>query len=360
MVVKTTNGGTTWALANTGLTGNDFYTISALDANICMVGAGDGGLWRTTNGGANWSLIPLTPPAVFNNVVHFFDANNVFVQGDPTGNVWKYYISTNGGVSFTLGANAPASVGSEAGWNNSYMALDTGNIWWGTNASKIWHGGFRGPFSTGATPGRVNSFGVAFDNASTGTAAFQTLSNFVTTNGGSSWSAGAFTPSGTPFALKSIPGTQYMFLGTSTQIYRSTNSGTSFTSQFTLPAGRACYALTFVNKQYGWAGTQAGNIYRYTDPTGIDPNNSNIPAEYSLQQNYPNPFNPVTTIKYSLPKSSFVTLNIYNALGSLVKSVVSTQQAAGNYIEDVDMSSFATGIYFYTLTAGDFKETKKV
>jgi hypothetical protein len=240
------------------------------------------------------------------------------------------------------------------------MALDTGNIWWGTNASKIWKGGFKGPFTSSPTTGRVNSFGVAFDNASTGTACFQTLSDFVTTNGGSTWTAGAFTPTGTPFALKSIPGTGYMFMGTTSNIYRSTNSGTSFTVQQILPASRACYALSFVNKQYGWAGTQGGSIYRYIDPTGVDPNNTNIPDVYSLQQNYPNPFNPVTTIKYSLPKASFVTLNIYDALGNLVKSVVSSQQAAGNYIEDVDMSSFATGIYFYTINAGDFKESRKM
>ena len=149
-------------------------------------------------------------------------------------------------------------------------------------------------------------------------------------------------------------------MGTATNISRSTNSGTSFTSQFTLPATSACYALTFVHQQLGWAGTATGKIYKYTDPTGIDPNNNGIPQSYSLQQNYPNPFNPSTTIKYSIPKPSFVTLNIYDALGNMVKSVVNQNQSAGNYIESVDMSGYASGLYFYTLSAGDFSNTKKM
>lgn len=358
VVVRTTNGGSTWALANTGLTGNDFYTISALDANTCIVGAGDGGLWRTTNGGTSWTFITLSPAAVFMNVVHMFDANNGFAQSDPVGGSWKYYITTNGGANWSAGPVTIPAVGSEAGWNNSYDALDTGRIWWGTNSTKIWRGSFRGPWTSAATTGSLNSFGVAFNDANTGVASFQTLANKNSTDGGLTWTTGSYTPPGTPFALKSIKGTGYMFIGYTTGIARSTNSGAAFTQQLVLT--NACYALTFVHQQLGWAGTATGKIYKYTDPTGIDPNNNTVPETYSLQQNYPNPFNPSTTIKYALPNASFVTLNIYDAVGNLVKSVVSGNQTAGNYVENVDMSSFASGIYFYSLNAGSFTETKKM
>jgi len=358
LVVRTTNAGTTWALANTGLSGNDFYTITAVDANICIVGAGDGGLWRTTNGGTSWTFITLTPPAVFMDVVHMFNATEGFAMSDPVGGSWKYYITTNAGANWTAGPVTIPSVGSEAGWNNAYDALDTGRIWWGTNVTKIWRGSFRGPWTSAATAGRLNSFGVAFNNASTGVACFQTLSNMGSVDGGLTWTVGSYTPPATAFALKSVKGTGYMWIGWTLGIARSTNSGTSFTTQQALT--QACYGLTFASVNRGWACTALGQIWRYTDFVGIDPNNTNVPQSYSLQQNYPNPFNPTTTIKYSIPNASFVTLNIYDALGNLIKTVVSGNQAAGNYVEDVDMSSFASGIYFYSLRAGSFTETKKM
>lgn len=364
-VLRTTNGGTTWAMANSGVVGG-LYSICAIDANTCYVGADDGTLYKTTNGGANWTFTIFSPTAVFINVIHFFNANTGFVQSDPPsgGGQWRYYITTNGGANWTLGANTPNAASGEAGWNNSYMAIDTGHIWWGTNVSKIYKGSLMGPFTS--APTTVNySFGVAFNDANTGVAAFSqggTVSSptATTVNGGSTWTPSGFTPTGIAFALKSVPGTGYMWMGTANFIYRSTNSGSSWTSQLTMPASTACYALSMVNVNLGWAGTQGGRIYKYTDFIGIDPNNNSVPKVYSIEQNYPNPFNPATTIKYGLPNASFVTLKIYDALGNEVKTVVNENQTPGNYIENIDMSSYASGIYYYSLTAGDFKETKKM
>ncbi|MDO8549090.1 MAG: T9SS type A sorting domain-containing protein [Ignavibacteria bacterium] len=84
------------------------------------------------------------------------------------------------------------------------------------------------------------------------------------------------------------------------------------------------------------------------------------PTEYNLAQNYPNPFNPITTIKYQLPKSSFVTLKIYDILGSEVSGLVNEEKPAGNYEVKFDASNLSSGIYFYTIKAGDFTATKKM
>lgn len=358
-VIRTTNGGTTWALANTGLTGNDFYSIAAVDANICVVGAGDGGLWRTTNGGTSWTFLTLTPAAIFINVVHFFNSTVGFAQGDPVGN-WRYYITTDAGATWVSPPNTPVAVGIDAGWNNSYMALDTGHIWWGTNNSKIMKGSLRGPYTSGVTTGQANSFGVAFNDINNGVACFDVGAIRVTVNGGTTWTPGTFTPAGTPFALKSVPGTGYMWMGTATNVYRSTNSGSSFTSQLTLPAASAGYALTFLNVNLGWLGTQAGKIYKWTDVVAIDPQNTETPSTFALEQNYPNPFNPSTTIKYSVPTAGNVSIKIYNSIGVEVMTVVSKNHTVGNYVENVDMSGFASGIYFYSLTSANFNETKKM
>ncbi|MBT8380462.1 MAG: T9SS type A sorting domain-containing protein [Ignavibacteria bacterium] len=85
-----------------------------------------------------------------------------------------------------------------------------------------------------------------------------------------------------------------------------------------------------------------------------------IPATYSLAQNYPNPFNPSTVIELSLPQAENVKLIIYNLLGEQVEVLVNDYQQAGKYKFGFDASSLSSGIYFYSLTAGSFSETKKM
>lgn len=87
---------------------------------------------------------------------------------------------------------------------------------------------------------------------------------------------------------------------------------------------------------------------------------NSIPTEYALYQNYPNPFNPSTTIKFSIPRSDFVALKIFDALGKEVSSVLSKQMAAGTHTVKWNGSGLAGGIYFYRLTTGDFSQTKKL
>jgi hypothetical protein len=81
--------------------------------------------------------------------------------------------------------------------------------------------------------------------------------------------------------------------------------------------------------------------------------NNKMPGELYLKQNYPNPFNPRTTIEFSIPKTEFVTLKIYNLLGQEVATLVSDRLKAGNYNFTWDASSLASGMYFYELKAGD-------
>ncbi len=90
------------------------------------------------------------------------------------------------------------------------------------------------------------------------------------------------------------------------------------------------------------------------------------PVRFELFQNYPNPFNPVTTIKYSIPSLGGVetlhatSLRIYNILGKEVATLVNEKQAPGNYSVQFDASNLPSGIYFYTLRAGNFTATKKM
>ena len=84
------------------------------------------------------------------------------------------------------------------------------------------------------------------------------------------------------------------------------------------------------------------------------------PNDFSLSQNYPNPFNPTCNINYSLPKESFVTLSIYNILGTKVKELLNEKKIAGNYSIEFNADNLPSGIYFYRLQTENFIETKKM
>ncbi len=86
----------------------------------------------------------------------------------------------------------------------------------------------------------------------------------------------------------------------------------------------------------------------------------NSPNDFNLFQNYPNPFNPSTAIQFSIPVEGFVFLNVFNALGEKVSTVVSENLNAGTYKYDWNAADLPSGIYFYNLTSDNFKQTKKL
>jgi hypothetical protein len=81
---------------------------------------------------------------------------------------------------------------------------------------------------------------------------------------------------------------------------------------------------------------------------------------FKLNQNYPNPFNPATKISFSIPQAGQVSLKIYNILGEEIATVLNKELKAGNYTADFDASRLTSGVYFYTITAGQFTSTKKM
>jgi hypothetical protein len=85
---------------------------------------------------------------------------------------------------------------------------------------------------------------------------------------------------------------------------------------------------------------------------------SQLPVAFDLNQNYPNPFNPTTTIRFTLPKTSPVQLEIYNVMGQSVRVLVNEVREAGYYSQVFDAHNLASGVYFYRLQAGDFIATK--
>ena len=94
-------------------------------------------------------------------------------------------------------------------------------------------------------------------------------------------------------------------------------------------------------------------------PTGINDNRKGL-GSFKLEQNYPNPFNPSTKIKFSIPDREQVTLKIFNILGGLVLVLTDREYEKGNYELEFKGSRLSTGVYLYELTAGSFRDIKKL
>src|SRR4030066_2602802 len=105
----------------------------------------------------------------------------------------------------------------------------------------------------------------------------------------------------------------------------------------------------------------------------IDVNKGNLaPTAFALYQNYPNPFNPTTKIRYAIPLlrgdeslsasggAVFVTLKLYDLLGSEVMTLMNEEKSPGNYEIEINVSELASGVYIYKMQGGSFTESKKM
>ena len=122
----------------------------------------------------------------------------------------------------------------------------------------------------------------------------------------------------------------------------------------------AVYSLA-LNNSYIFAGTKNG-IWRFRYPenvTAVDKFNK-TPTGFSLEQNYPNPFNSSTKIKFTIPRSSNVSLKVYNVLGKLVSDLVNKYMPAGTYEVEFSQTDLPSGIYFYSFAADEYRSTKKI
>jgi len=94
--------------------------------------------------------------------------------------------------------------------------------------------------------------------------------------------------------------------------------------------------------------------------TSVKRSSNDLPAHFNLDQNYPNRLIQWTTISFSLPSKSFVSLKVYDSLGREVITILSEELPAGTYSKQWNAADLPSGIYFYRLQAGSFTETKKL
>jgi hypothetical protein len=163
-------------------------------------------------------------------------------------------------------------------------------------------------------------------------------------------------------------------------ILRTTDGGITWDPQ-SIPTQNDLYAVSCADANHGWAVGWYGTIINTSDEnTGwmvgwygtilhttsegfvaIGGRRKDLtPGGYALLQNYPNPFNPSTTIEFTLPKSEFAELKVFNILGEAVSTLVSKNLNQGNHTYTFDGKNLASGVYYYQLVTGDYREVKKM
>ena len=156
-------------------------------------------------------------------------------------------------------------------------------------------------------------------------------------------------------------------------ILRTKNSGITWNTQSS-EITEWLSGVSFADSSNGIVVGANGKILKTTSGgvTFIEENEieEQTPQNYLISQNYPNPFNPVTKIKYTIPQTNsslpggarggLVTLMVYNTLGREVATLVNEEKPAGEYEVEFNAANLPSGIYFYQLNSGEFRETKKM
>jgi len=371
---RTSNGGTSWTagvidVGDTALTINNISPISATTAWVSAVhptlGTGSV-IFKTSDGGLTWNQqnpLGYTSPTSFLNFVHFFDANIGFAEGDPISGEFEIWRTTDGGDSWTLvpGANIANPLSGEYCYNGGNIVIGStawlpgnkGRILKTTDAGLTWtaHQAPLTDFSSTTQSGLLS-----FSNATIGCllkTVGTTVTFYTTNDGGVTWSAGIpFT--GTRKILNYIPGTTTIVatsqatgsIGTSVSV----DNGSTWIN---VESDEQRGASAFLNATTGWCAGFNTNIvtdgiFKLTGPLG------NAAFENTSKFIvYPNPANNIITIASSGIETYKLSVTDLSGKVLIEKSLDGIQNT-------LDVSSLSNGVYFFTLNSGDKVETVKI
>jgi photosystem II stability/assembly factor-like uncharacterized protein len=313
------------------------------------------GMFRSTDNGSNWDQ--LNAPVSNINIIKIDSSGQIYVGGydggllcsTDNGNNWKQLMpKSTTGIITAVAINSAGVIfaGADSG---AFRSIDNGVHW-----DKI-NGGLN---SNGVNSLITTSRGYVFAGAGNGIyisamyASPVELNSFTSVternNVTFSWSTTTElnnrgfelerkTPDGTIKTIAFIQGN-----GTYSEVKKYTYTDKNLSN------GKYSYRL----KQLDFNGTS--KTYNYIN---VEINESD---KFILGQNYPNPFNPTTVISYSLPEPGNVTLKVYDILGKEITTLVNGNKPAGQYTTDFNADKLPSGIYLYTLHAGNFVETRKL
>lgn len=359
-VYRTTNRGVNWSAISTG---GAFYFTSVQFIDSLTGYAGGGAyfvmpenmvgkcLYKTTNGGANWS----SKFAFVVNGSTNIDIKDIHFINSQTG--WTCALdgtigkTTNGGTNYTQYSTSTAFakysiffINDQTGWTcgaNSTVAKSTNG---GVNWTVI-------PMTSTVT---LNS--IYFVDVNTGYVCGEGGFIFKSTNGGTNWT---MKPSISTANMKSVYfyNSERGWVAGTNVILGTTNGGNSWTMQFNGSA--SLNSIHFCDSLSGWASGGNKVLGSVTGGwTGVIRQTNQLPVESRLMQNYPNPFNSKSKIKYQISKTEArslkleVRITLYDISGKEAATLVNEQKSPGEYELMFDGRDLPSGVYYYVLYAG--------
>ncbi|MCX6174134.1 MAG: T9SS type A sorting domain-containing protein [Ignavibacteriales bacterium] len=284
---------------------------SIVSDNINIFAGTNKGVFRSSDSGSNWMLVG------FENI----NVDNVFICPNGTGGT-SVFASTN-----PLGF---------------YRSTDDGMNW------------------TSINPGLPNPYGVIVTGMGcSGTILFAgtAVGVYRSNDYGFSWTAVNNAMIEDYVTAIAVYGNK-IFAGTEWKgVFLSMDSGASW-STVNSNVTDGVNTLIICGPYIFWGGTWRRPLSEMT--TTSVKSSTDLPINFILEQNFPNPFNPSTSIAYEIPKSSFVSLDVYDMLGRKLKTLVKEDKAIGKYNVQFNADKLSSGTYFYSLRTKDFIQTKKM
>lgn len=392
-IFLSTNSGTNWISSNTELSGTLISSLTSDSQNYIYAGTQNGRVYKSTDTGLSWVSTGFDETSTYGLTVNSLAVNssNVFAGGNE-----KIYRSTDSGITwsfFTLPNNASPVYSLKINSQNMLFAgtfskgvfrsTDNGLTWNEVNnglnnkifsmainnSDHVFAGGANGlyrstdngnnwiklvitPNDTIVDAILTTSWNDIFVSARTN---FNSTGNsskiFRSSNNGDSWTqvdAGLNIGTGSFAEDKN----KNIFFSTSNSVYQSKDRGNTFTQVSNGLVNQGFEDIISANG-YLFIGTFGRGVLRSITPTtSVERLSETVPEKFSLMQNYPNPFNPSTTIEFSIPKTSIVSLKIYNVLGKIVSTLIENESLReGSYKIKWEASKYPSGVYFYRLTA---------
>ena len=350
-IFATSNGGNSWILSSAG---GLFFRCTRPSLNICFA-AGSFNILKSTDRGFTWTRHPISDDHYF-MTISFADTLNgmasavLGAQGKifrtfDSGETWQQITSIQGhyiyDICFVDSTTAYACSGS-------------------TKVFKTTDGGYTWSLQNTGVSGTI-LYGIHFVNKDVGYTVGYPGVVIKTINGGQNWQQ--LEPNlgnGLGFYQVHFKDENNGLVAGEIVAHTSdggqTWTGYELFNDYIKSAAMVTDSIWYAVGQYGAILKTYNDIITYNE----EKNDLESIDGYFLSQNYPNPFNPETTIKYQISELSFVTLIVYDVLGSEVTTLVKEEKQAGTYEITWYAENLPSGIYFYQLKAGSFVETKKM
>jgi len=320
-IFRSADNGENWVPANSGLPNAGFLSLAIDSSGYIFAGSYDRGVFRSMDKGEHWRQDGFLEPYI----------NSLAIS--PNGNI---FAATN---CCQLAGNRTGSI---------FRSVDRGLSWTKVFEENYW------PFDNRVSKLAINQRGYIFAATNAGGVT-------RSTDNGKNWLRFDLSPN-ISFSQLDINSDGYIFAGTyRSGVFLSTDDGENWTRIHTgLPTAEVtCFAIDA--EGYVIVGLDSTGIFRSTMPTtAVKESPVEQPRFFSLEQNYPNPFNPSTTIEFSLPRSEYATLKIYNNMGAEVATLLTKPLAAGKHRVAWNAEKMTAGVYLYRLQAGDFVQTRKL